>query len=348
VRAPLTGKPVVPVVPGKARTVSELLAAMARTGFQGRALGRALDVLETMVSDPDVAIFLGLAGSLATAGQSKIVEWLIDNGFVDALVATGANISEDLLEAVGATYFQCADPVDDRQLLREGFNRYHDVCASEADYVRLVELIAAFLRTLEPGSTHTPRDCLRRFGSWLSGRGHGGIVAAAARRDVPVFCPALMDSAYGDAVLVARGDGHRVVLDAAAEYVEFMNLDVRETAIVYVGGGVPKDLIQSFAVSADFLHASRRVPGRGDGVRRAGVDKTYYPHKYGVQITTDLPQWGGSSGATFAEGVSWGKLSDLDRFVQCHCDATIALPLLAQGLAERVTGRRNRRLITDA
>ena len=73
---------------------------------------------------------------------------------------------------------------------------------------------------------------------------------------------------------------------------------------------------------------------------RKGTDESYYPHKYAIQITTDSPQWGSLSGCTFEEAISWGKINDKGKFVQCYCDATIALPIVTQALAERLKFKR--------
>ena len=99
------------------RTISELLEAMGRTGFQGKSLARCLDVLAEMVAEPGNTIFLGYAGSLSTTGQWKIVRWLIENRFVDVLVSTGANVSEDVFEGLGFSYYQGSATVDDAELL---------------------------------------------------------------------------------------------------------------------------------------------------------------------------------------------------------------------------------------
>jgi deoxyhypusine synthase len=96
--------------------------------------------------------------------------------------------------------------------------------------------------------------------------------------------------------------------------------------VVYIGGGVPKDTIQLVTVMVDLA--------RGGDVP--------YPHKYAVQITTDSPQWGGLSGCTFEEAISWGKIdADEARRAVCYCDATIALPILAHALQEKGVERRD-------
>ena len=329
------------------RSVAELLELMGRTGFQGRSLARVVEVYEKMLRAEDTAILFGYAGSLSTTGQWKIVNWLLEMGFIDVLVSTGANISEDIVEAMGRSYWQCSPESDDVELFAQGYNRYYDVVGKESDYMEMTELIAEFIMGLDEGYNYSSREFLYLFGKWLAARGIMSIVAVAAQHDVPVFCPAIADSPYGDAALIAKSRGFALTVDAMKDYVEFMSLarHVEDTAVVYVGGGVPKDFIQLFAVTSELLYEERVIPDRKPGIsNRKGVEniETYYPHRYAIQITTDSPQWGGLSGCTFREAVSWGKEDPDGDMVQCYCDATIALPLVAHALAERVEGRRRR------
>lgn len=326
------------------RTVAELLEAMGGTGFQGKSLARVVDVYADMIGDEDVAILFGYAGSLSTTGQWKIINWLLDNHYIDILVSTGANITEDIVEAMGHSYWQGTHNADDELLFTEGINRYYDVYGKESDYLEMTELLAEFIMGLDETRSYTSNEFLRLCGEWLSTRGIRSIVAAAAENGIPVFCPAIADSPYGDAALIARGRGFELSVDAMADYAEFMRLSERvtDTGVVYVGGGVPKDFIQLFAVTSDLLYPDRKVPGRKPGLNRKGTkeNETYYPHKYAIQITTDSPQWGGLSGCTFEEAVSWGKENPAGGLVQCFCDATIALPLVSHALAERTGGKR--------
>jgi len=323
------------------KSISQLLSQMSQTGFQGRKLAEALEVLEKMMKDPSVTIFMGYAGSLSTTGQWKIIQWFIENHYIDVLVPTGANISEDIVEAMGFSYHQLEHQADDKTLFQEGYNRYYDVCGKESDYFRMTELIAEFILTLKENYPYSSREFLAAFGKWLEGKGIESIVTVAAREKVPIFCPAIIDSPYGDASLIARSKGFHLTLDAVKDYVEFMSLaeKIQDTGVIYIGGGVPKDFIQLLAVTSDLLYPDMKVPNK-EGKKRAGTRETYYPHQYAVQITTDSPQWGGLSGCTFDEAISWGKEQPEGRFVQCYCDATIALPLLAHALAERMKGKR--------
>ncbi|MEE9252569.1 MAG: deoxyhypusine synthase family protein [Thermodesulfobacteriota bacterium] len=326
------------------KTVSELLYSMSNTGFQGRSLARVAEVYERMIKAPETGILFGYAGSLSTTGQWKVINWLIENRYIDILVSTGANITEDIVEAMGRSYWQGIPTADDEMLFREGINRYYDVYGLETDYLEMTEMIAEFIVTLDESYNYSSKEFLRLFGKWLGDRGIRSIVTAAASCGVPVFCPAIADSPYGDAALIAKGKGFSLTIDAMKDYAEFMSLAQRmqETAVVYIGGGVPKDFIQLFAVTSDLMYEDRVVPNRAPGLNRKGTGnlETYYPHKYAIQITTDSPQWGGLSGCTFEEAVSWGKEKPNGNLVQCYCDATIALPIVAHALAERVGEKR--------
>ncbi len=339
--------PKVEAIEVKSRKISGLLEAMAQTGFQGKSLARTVDVFEKMVRDRNSTILFGYAGSLSTTGQWKIINWLIKQGFIDILVPTGANISEDIVEAMGHAYLQGKHVTDNERLFKEGYNRYYDVYGSEKEYLEMTELITEFIMTLNQSHNYSSREFLNLFGKWLKKRKINSIVATAAEHNVPVFCPAIIDSPYGDAALIAKSRGFDLTIDGIKDYVEFMQLseNVRDTGVVYIGGGVPKDFIQLFAVTGDLLFKDRQVPGRKGGLTRKATDETYYPHKYAIQVTSDAPQWGGLSGCTFEEAVSWGKEDPSGDFIQCYCDATIALPIISHALKERIkTKRENRKL----
>ncbi|HIK00851.1 TPA: deoxyhypusine synthase [archaeon] len=324
------------------KTISQLLSEMTLTGFQGRKLGEVVNVWEDMLKDEDITIFMGYAGSLSITGQWKMVKWLIEKRFIDVLVPTGANISEDIVEAMGMNYIQGTHRANDEDLFKQGYNRYYDIYGNEADYLKMTELIADFILTLEKDYRYSSKEFLYLFGKWLGKKKIDSIIATAAEHKVPIFCPAIVDSPYGDAALIARSRGYNLVLDSVKDYVEFMSLGekVKDTGVIYIGGGVPKDFIQLFAATADLLYKDKRIPGREKGRVRKGTTETYYPHKYAIQITTDSPQWGGLSGCTFEEAVSWGKEAPEGKLVQCYSDATIALPLVVHALNERVKEKR--------
>lgn len=323
------------------KTVSQLLAEMSRTAYQGRKLGEAADVWEAMLNEKDLTIIMGFSGSMSTAGQWKLVNWLLENRFIDVLVSTGANVSEDIVDAMGLGYWQGSPMVNDEALLKADINRYYDVYGKELDYREMEELMTDFLLTLRTDFAYSSMELLHLFGKWLNRKGVRSIAAAAAENNVPIFCPAITDSAYGEAFLMAKNKGHTIMLDQIKEFDQFVSIGekVKDIGVVYVGGGVPKDFTQLIAISVSPKTMDKGVPGR-EGFKRDGVTEYYYPHKYAIQITTDSPQWGGLSGCTLEEAVSWGKILGEGRRVTVYCDATIALPLVTHALLERVKEKR--------
>jgi deoxyhypusine synthase len=313
------------------KKISELLSEMAKTGFQGRKLGEVVEVWEEMLKD-DLVIFFGYAGSMSTTGQWKIVNWLIENRFIDVVVSTGANISEDILEAMGGTYWQGHHLVDDNALLENKIDRFYDVFADELEYRQMESLIATFMKKLKPDYKYSSAEFLYLFGKELSGLGIKSITATAYENKIPIFCPAIVDSGYGIAYLLNRKleSNFNIIIDQMKDFEQLVDIKAKteNSGVVYIGGGVPKDFIQLTTVGRS-LTESRKY-------------ERVYPHKYAIQITTDTPHWGGLSGCTFEEAISWGKETKEGRNVQCYCDATLALPIVVHAVAEKIEKREKR------
>ncbi|NWF86623.1 deoxyhypusine synthase [Candidatus Bathyarchaeota archaeon] len=325
----------------KEKSISQLLAEMSKTAYQGRKLGETVNVWEAMLKEKELTIIMGLAGSMSTAGQWTIINWLIKNRFIDALVSTGANVSEDIVDAMGFGYWQGSPHVNDTELVKADINRYYDVYGKESDYRKMEELMTEFMLTLKSDFAYSSIELLYLFGKWLGAKGIQSITAVAAENNVPIFCPAISDSAYGESFLMAKNLGHNILLDQVKEFYQFVSIGekAKDIGVVYIGGGVPKDFTQLIAISVSPKTMDRGVPGR-EGFLRQSVKEYYYPHKYAIQITTDSPQWGGLSGCTLEEAISWGKIHSKGKRVTCYCDATIALPLIAHALNEKVKFKR--------
>ncbi len=325
----------------KRKSVSELLTEMGKTAFQGRKLGEAVEIWEAMLKEKNLTIIMGFSGSMSTSGQWKIVNWLIEKHYIDVLVSTGANISEDIVEAMGFSYWQGTQYANDEELLKADINRYYDVYGKETDYREMELLMTEGLMSTDINYAYTSAELLYLFGKYLNGKGVKSIVATAAANKIPVFCPAITDSAYGEAFLMAKNKGHQIVLDQVKEFDQFVGIGekTKDVGVIYIGGGVPKDFTQLLAISVSPKTKDEGVPGRR-GHLREGLKEYYYPHKYAIQITTDSPQWGGLSGCTLEEAISWGKINELGKRTVCYCDATIALPLIAHALNERVKAKR--------
>ena len=317
-------KPVRTIEVGK-KSVSRLLEEMAQTGFQGKKLGEVAKIWTEMTSRKDLTIFMGLAGSLSTTGQWKIVRWLIEKRYIDVLVSTGANISEDLLEAIGYRYYQGTWLANDEELLRLKIDRFYDVYADEYQYRKLEDLILKFASGLDDKLVYSTREFLWLFGEYQSKKGIRSITAAAYERKVPVYSPGLIDSGYGVALSLLKRKGKLIRLDQTKDMEELAKIaeKTRRTGVVYLGGGVPKDTIQLATVIKSLV--------------KGGEKET--PHDYAIQITADSPQWGGLSGCTLEEAVSWGKIAPDARKATLYCDVTLALPIIVHAINERVQRR---------
>jgi deoxyhypusine synthase len=309
--------PIEPFVVESGLTADQILARMERISFQGRNLATAHRIWQKMLQD-DVTIFLGMAGALSAGGLRLIVAHLIANRYVDCLVSTGANLYHDLHETRGQHHYVGTARSDDAALAEDRIDRVYDTYASEEEFVENDNWIAAFASTLE-ARPYTSREFLHRLGGHLwKTSGRDGILTAAYRANVPIFCPAIADSSIGMGLSQARqkkpGTGH---IDIIGDIVESANLVIRRprTASIVLGGGTPKNFINQASVQAEFY--SSKVTG----------------HRFALQIVTDVPHFGGASGSTLEEAQSWGKLAaDADQ-VSVQSDATIALPILASALA---------------
>jgi deoxyhypusine synthase len=308
------------------KSVSKLLDEMAQTGFQGKRLGEAARIWCEMLQQRGLTIFMGYSGSLSTTGQWKIVRWMIENRYIDVLVSTGANISEDILEAMGYKYYQGTWLANDEELLEKKIDRFYDIYADEYEYRELEGLIKKFASTLDAKRPYSTREFLNRFGEYQWKKGIKSITAAAWKNDVPIYSPGLIDSGYGVALSTLKREGKLIRLDQTQDMEELAQIAERtkRTAVVYVGGGVPKDTIQLSTIIKS--------------LSAGGEEET--PHEYAIQITTDSPQWGGLSGCTLEEAISWGKIAADSKRSVVYCDATIALPLISHAIAERVTKRK--------
>ncbi|TLY14672.1 MAG: deoxyhypusine synthase [Thaumarchaeota archaeon] len=317
-------KPVKTIEVGR-KSVSRLLDEMAETGFQGKKLGEVAKIWTEMTRQKGLTIFMGLTGSLSTTGQWKIIRWLIEKRYIDVLVSTGANISEDLLEAIGYGYYQGTWLANDEELLRLKIDRFYDVYADEYQYRKLEDLILKFASGLDDKLVYSTREFLWLFGEYQSKKGIRSITATAYERKVPIYSPGLIDSGYGVALSLLKRRGKLIRLDQTKDMEELAKIaeKTRRTGVVYLGGGVPKDTIQLATVIKSLV--------------RGGEEET--PHDYAIQITADSPQWGGLSGCTLEEAVSWGKIAPDARKATLYCDITLALPIIAHAMNERVKGR---------
>lgn len=294
-----------------------LLEQMEMTGFQGKKLGTSLDIWSTMIQDEECTILLGLSGAMIPAGMQRCLMELVKHHYIDAIVSTGANVFHDICEHLGVRHYRGHHHVDDNDLFARGIDRIYDVFAYEQEFRNIDAQIAEYA-----GNVGTFRGSsqifLERFAAWLDTTypARESLITTCYHHDVPIFVPALCDSSIGISLLMARREGVDIDIDQIADVDEITKIveSAQKTGVIYVGGGVPKNFIQQTQVAAS-IHKNNC-----EG------------HDYAIQFTTDAPHWGGLSGCTFEEAISWGKESASTKAVQCFCDATIALPIITSAL----------------
>ena len=329
-------RPIYPLDLSKIKTIDDLVRAMGDTAYTARQIGDAADVLEAMARDKDCFIVMTLAGALTVGKMGLVFCDLIESGVVKAIVSTGALMAHGLVEATGRSHFRY-DPtkMDDKELFLAGYNRVYDSLEPETNLDHVEEVVDGILEKWDPTDIVCSYKLHSRIGEFLARNSRGrGILKSAFEHDVPVFVPAFSDSELGlDFALnqYARKRDKRPVLrfDPFEDFETFarMMMATKKMGIFTVGGGVPRNWSQQFGVYAELM-------------ARRGYEKLPLKrYHYGVRICPEPVHWGGLSGSTYTEAVSWGKFlppEEGGRFAEVLEDATVALPLVVGAVLQRL------------
>ncbi|HLD49206.1 MAG TPA: deoxyhypusine synthase [archaeon] len=299
-------KPINHIRTKKGMTVDELVREMGNASFNAKKLAEAADIAEAMISDRECKVFFGLAGAMVPAGMRQIVIDMLD--YSDVFVTTGANLTHDLIEALGYHHYQGSANADDKKLNKKGIDRIYDAYMPNNAYEGLEKFMQPLLRNIKKEMN------IREF-LWEIGRNvkKESILKKCYDKKIPIFCPAISDSGIGLQVWSYIAQGNKLNVSAFDDLKEILDIawSAKKTGVIYIGGGVPKNYIQQ---AMQFSKAAA----------------------YAVQITTDNAAFGGSSGAELREGISWGKLSSRAKHITVNCDATIALPIIHAALKARL------------
>ncbi|MBK7951154.1 MAG: deoxyhypusine synthase family protein [Deltaproteobacteria bacterium] len=331
-------EPLVPLDVGSLASVDALVSAMSKTAFGGRRLGEAANALEAMVRDPNCFRVVTISGAMTIAKQGLVLCEMIDRGWVQAVVATGALMTHGVVEGAGMMHFKHRPTMNDAQLFERGYNRVYDTIELEKNLDSTEAILNAVLAKIEPGTTLCSHALLTKVGEMLDEHDAGrAILRSAVRMKVPVYVPAFTDSELGLDFAI-----HNRRLRMAGlrpfPFDPFLDLEdfaarVREhetLGIFTIGGGVPRNWAQQVA---PFLEITANRLGTGEPIRR---------YRYAVRICPEPEHWGGLSGCSYSEGVSWGKFvpeSDGGRHVEVHSDATIAWPIIVRAVIERLEAK---------
>ena len=310
--------------------------------YNAARLREACRLFTEKMLEPDVLVGLSLTGALTPAGLGiAALVPLVEAGFVDWVVSTGANLYHDAHFGLGLEMRRGRPDISDVALRDEGVVRIYDVffpyevLLSTDAFFRTVLEEDEFQRSMSSAELH------HRLGAYLAEReqalGIAGqsFLAACHRAGVPVYTSSPGDSSIGMNVAATRLRGGRCQVDPSADVNETaaLVLDAKRgggrSAVIILGGGSPKNfMLQTEPQIQEVL-----------GIEERG-------HDYFLQITDTRPDTGGLSGATPAEAVSWGKVDPerLPDAVVCYSDVTLALPILTSYALARHEPRPLRRM----
>jgi len=314
-------------------TIEDLVDVYSKSGYNGRQLGNAAKLYAKMIDD-NATICLTASGALTPVGFGGIFKTLIERGFVDWIITTGANVYHEDHFAWGLPIKQGSFNVDDMKLyekeivrIRDVFIKYYETLEAEDQVIQKI-----FKDNLidKPFTTAEFSNIIGMISKERSKYPERSFVTAAYDYDVPLYISALKDSSLALNLAVHRLRDKTYNLDFVREILEQASIvyNSKKSGILELGGGVPKNSAQQTGPLLDqILHHDT-----------GGQD-------YIIQITDARPDTGGLSGATLEEGKSWGKIHDSHNdVVTVYADTTIAFPIIALYVLSNQKSRKPKRL----
>ncbi len=297
-------------------TVGELAEEMRLTGvMQGGRVGRAVDIVAEMFSDPSYTTFITLSGPLVAGGMRVIIRDLIRDGYIDAVMTNGANMIHDLLEAMGRTHYQGRVNVDDEKLYKDGYNRVYDIFIENDTFVDIEGYVGGLIDDIpeEKRDGITFHEFLYELGSRIDD--DESILKAAADKKIPIFSPGFLDSMLG-IPLWMYAKNKKLVFDPLRDFdlLADMVFDAKKSGAIILGGGTPKHHTQ-------YMHTLR------DGLDAA------------IQLSSARVEDGSLSGAPLRESITWGKLREgqlQEKTATIFGEITSLFPLIIAGALEKI------------
>jgi deoxyhypusine synthase len=330
----LSGPPIVPERISPGISAADLIDRTFQAYNAGR-LNEACRLYAQKMLDPanDVTVALTVAGAMTPAGVGGAIISLMEAGAVDVIVSTGANLYHDIHHALDFTLHRGRFDLSDVALQAAGVIRIYDVLFPD----RVLLDTDAWLREQfksfpqRPMSTAELHDHIGQRLLEIGVKPEHSVVAQAAKLGVPIYTSSPGDSSIGMNLARHQLDGYALTIDPLFDVHETTAIvqAANQNGVVILGGGSPKNFyLQTQPQLWEVL-----------GINKGG-------HDYFIQITADAPHWGGLSGATPSEAVSWGKIKpdQLPDSIVIYGDSTISFPLLAAYALSRAQPRSLRRL----
>jgi len=337
----LDGAKIDPTPIAGAMTVKQLIDGTFQA-YNAARLREACHLFTTKMLEPDVTVGLTITGALTPAGlgMSALIP-LIQHGFVDWIISTGANLYHDTHYGIGLSMHRGNPQTSDIVLRDHGVVRIYDiffdyeVLLSTDAFFREVITAPEFQATMSTAEFHYKVGKYVHAREELLGQGRKSLLAAAYECGVPMYTSSPGDSSIGMNVAAKALEGNLLAFDVSRDVNETAALVLAakrgggKSGIFILGGGSPKNFaLQTEPQIQEVL-----------GIEEKG-------HDYFMQFTDARADTGGLSGATASEAVSWGKV-DPDKLpdaLACYVDATVALPLITAYAIEAHAPRKLKRL----
>jgi deoxyhypusine synthase len=290
----------------KDMTVKRLIDGMRDVGgFSAQHMIEGIDILGRMVSDKDSYNFFSFTANIVSTGLRGMIADSVKH--FDALMTTCGMIDHDLAKAYGGKYSVGSFEVDDRKLHELSIYRLGNVFIESKEYGLTVEdyfkeIMNDIYRSKDYKREYSPSELLHEFGKRM--KDPHSIIRQAYLNNVDVFCPGIVDGAFGTQLAIFSQD-HEFRLNLLRDELKLSNIsfDNKTTGALMMGGGISKH------------HTIWWNQFKG------GLD-------YAVYITTASQYDGGLSGARMTEAVSWGKVKEKAKYTTIDGDATVILPVM--------------------
>jgi len=289
----------------------QLIEQMGKSGVLGAGrIYRATQILAEIMQNDETTVFLSVAGPMVPGGLRRVIRDLIAEGCVDVLITSGANLTHDLLEAIGGHHYRCHNE-DDEKLCEMGMGRIGDIYTKSEDFEAFENEISNILRSIsDEADKLTIREFITKIGTYIDDP--DSIIGTASNMGVPIYSPGIVDSMLGLQLWMFTQD-NQLILDAAGDMQELSDMvySSKKVAAVILGGGLPKH----YALASNLLIG--------------GVDVA-------IQVTLDRSEAGSLSGAPLEEAKSWAKAKCGSKLVTVIGDATILFPLMVAAAKDMI------------
>ena len=235
----------------------KIIDGMSKMSFTSRDTAKAASIYNEMLADKNCSIFLTLAGSTSAGGCMNLYADLVKNNMVDAIVATGASIIDmDFFEALGFKHYQGSQFQDDTELRKNYIDRIYDTYIDEEELQACDQMICDIANTLQP-KPYTSREFIKILGKFLKSKAKkkGSLIETAYDNNVAIFCPAFTDSSAGFGLVMhqEQNPNNHITIDSIREFRELteIKLQSKQSGLLRIGGGVPKNVIQDTVVCAE-------------------------------------------------------------------------------------------------